>query len=481
MRGFTSFAVAGLVATALVAPPASAQQRSAADPAPSASGADFNLDGFEDVVTGLPDRTVDGQAAAGAVQVIFGGGKGSVLITQNSPDVPDEAEAGDRFGHAVTTWYSPYDDYPNLVVGAPGESVEDAAGAGRIFVFQGHAGGLYLTGYTYDQDSGGVPGTAEAGDNFGWSLSGNIGGGGYRYGTLAIGSPGEDAKYADTGSVYLIGNERIRVFDQDSPGIPGAQEKGDRFGWSVSILRDVLVVGVPYEAIGSVAGAGLVQVLTVRRPGTPNTDWPKPQSVVNLDQSMSGVAGVPESGDHFGWSVSIASEEGGESSDYDFAVGVPDEDIGSVANAGGVHEYELEDPYADTSPAWSEFLAVNQGSARVPGTVETGDRFGSTVDEFTTVWGTTALTVASAGEGTDGQVGAVPAIHVFSRQLHGGGAAWVRAGKYTVPGGETLSTVHLEGGPENLRIAAPDASRIIGVPWENVLYGQSSPLVVYTA
>ncbi|GIG68124.1 FG-GAP repeat protein [Phytomonospora endophytica] len=479
MRGFTSIAVAGLVATALVAPPASASF-SAADPAPTAAGADFNLDGFEDVVTGLPDYTVDGQAAAGAVQVILGGGEGSFLITQNTEGVPDEAEAGDRFGQSVTAWYSPYDNYPNLVVGVPGESVGDKAGAGMIHVFQGHAGGIFLDGYTYDQDSGGMPGVAEAGDMFGWSLSGNIGGGGYRYGTLAIGAPGEDDNAVDAGSVYLIGNERIKVFSQDTAGIPGTQEKGDRFGWSVSILRDVLVVGVPYESIGSVAGAGLVQVFTVRRSATPNTDWPKPQPVVNLDQSMSGVAGVPETGDHFGMSVSIASEEGGESTDYDFAVGVPDEDIGSVANAGGVHEYELEDPYADSSPAWSEHMAVNQGSTGVPGKVETGDRFGSTVDAFTTVWGTTALTVASAGEGTDADIGTVPAIHVFSRQLHGGGAAWVRAGKYTVPGGETLSTVHLEGGPETLRIAAPDSTRILGVPWENVLYGQHSPLVVHS-
>ncbi|MEV0643753.1 hypothetical protein AB0I28_00680 [Phytomonospora sp. NPDC050363] len=481
MRGLTTLTAAGLIATTLVATPAASAHRpaAAADQPPIAAGADFNQDGYADVVTGLPDTAVNGRAKAGAVQVIYGGGAGSVVITQDSTDVPDEAEAGDLFGKAVTVWYSPYDNYPNLVVGAPGESVGTAAAAGQVFVFQGGPDGLVLGGYTYNQDSGGVPGTAEAGDQFGWSLSGGEPGGGFRYGTLAIGSPGEDHNATNSGSVTLIGNERVRVVHQDSPGIPGKQENGDRFGWSVAILRDVLVVGVPYESIGSVAGAGLVQIMTVRREDTPNTDWPKPQKVADLDQGKAGVSGVPETGDHFGMSVALASGEGGESSDYSVTVGVPDESIGSVARAGGMHAFHLEDPYGDLHPNLLQNMSVNQNSAGVPGVAETGDRFGSSVDAVTNVYGTVVHTVGSDGEVTDGQIGSSDAIHVFSLQLTG--AAWVRPGRYGIAGGETLGTGHLNGDGSRLYIAAPTAGRIIAVPWENIFYGAGETIEVYEA
>jgi len=482
MHGLTSLATAGLIATALVAPPVQAQSPNAAalDHPPLSTGADFNLDGFPDVVTSIPgNRDGEGLPNDGAVRVIYGGGKGEVYITQDSPGVPDVGEAGDLFGQALTTWYSPYDDYPNLVVGAPGEAVGTQVAAGQITVFPGGPDGLSLNGYLYNQDSPGVPGVAETGDRFGWSLSGGEPGGWFNYGTLAIGAPGEDDNAVDAGSVTLIGNEQIKVVHQDSPGIPGSQEKGDRFGYSVTLLRDVLVVGVPYESIGSVAGAGLAQVMTVRRSDVPNPDWPKPQPMVNLDQGTPGVSGTPETGDHFGWSVSLATAEGEIDTRYDLTVGVPDESIGSVPRGGGVQAFELDDPFDDRSPDWAEHLSTNQDKPGVPGVVEEGDRFGSSVDAVKGVYGL-VHTVGSDGEFTDAEIGrSRSAIHVFSGEVFG--AVWVRAGLCNIPADEVLRTNHLSVDGTHLYVAASGDERILGVPWRNILFGTSDPLVVLIA
>jgi hypothetical protein len=64
------------------------------------------------------------------------------------------------------------DGYADLAVGVPSEDVGGAADAGGVNVLHGSSGGLSTTGSQwFDQNTSGVVGSAEAGDEFGHVLA----------------------------------------------------------------------------------------------------------------------------------------------------------------------------------------------------------------------------------------------------------------------------------------------------------------------
>ncbi|HXJ66142.1 MAG TPA: FG-GAP repeat protein [Actinomycetota bacterium] len=72
------------------------------------SGADFNDDGFADVVVGIPKENLGTAIDAGAANVVFGGSSGpqgtspdDQFLIQDSTSVKDEVEALDIFGGAL--------------------------------------------------------------------------------------------------------------------------------------------------------------------------------------------------------------------------------------------------------------------------------------------------------------------------------------------------------------------------------------------
>ncbi|WP_128380797.1 FG-GAP-like repeat-containing protein [Streptomyces cavernae] len=108
---------------------------------------DFNGDGYRDLAIGAPGATVAGQSKAGAVSVVYGGSAGADpakyrLITQNTSGVPGGAEAGDAFGTAVASADLNTDGYADLVVGAPGEDVYGDTNDGTVVIVWGGAAGL---------------------------------------------------------------------------------------------------------------------------------------------------------------------------------------------------------------------------------------------------------------------------------------------------------------------------------------------------
>ncbi|MFI7340927.1 FG-GAP repeat domain-containing protein [Streptomyces sp. NPDC050085] len=133
---------------------------------------DFDNDGFDDLAVGD-----DFAGTRGAVHVLYGSKNGPDtfrplgLITQNTPGVPGNEEAGDYFGRALGAGDTDGDGYDDLAVGAAGEDLGTTTDAGTVVVLRGGAGGLSGTGATaYDQDTPDITGAPEKGDAFGSSV-----------------------------------------------------------------------------------------------------------------------------------------------------------------------------------------------------------------------------------------------------------------------------------------------------------------------
>jgi hypothetical protein len=201
---------------------------------------DLNADARDDVAVGVPSETI-GTTSAGAVNVLYGSGSGltdtgNQLWSQNSIDVKDAAEAGDRLGAALTTRDLDGDGDDDLAAGAPGESVGTTATAGGVNVILGFGGGLSATGNQFwSQNSAGISETAEAGDSFGAALvADDLNGDGRD--DLAVGVPAESIGTLAAGGLNLIygaaggltstGNQ---LWSQDSPNVQETAEAGDRF------------------------------------------------------------------------------------------------------------------------------------------------------------------------------------------------------------------------------------------------------------
>ncbi|MEI5103828.1 FG-GAP repeat protein [Streptomyces sp. PmtG] len=137
----TAAATAAVAAAGLLVPLAGT---AAAAPAPAAKDtADFNGDGYGDVVIATPDATVNGVKKAGHVAVLYGSKDGVAggrkqLLSQASAKVPGEPEERDRFGGAQDTGDLDGDGYTDLVVGVPGENEQ----RGLMTVLWGGRGGL---------------------------------------------------------------------------------------------------------------------------------------------------------------------------------------------------------------------------------------------------------------------------------------------------------------------------------------------------
>ena len=178
---------------------------------------DFNGDGRADLAIGVPYEDVDGNDDAGAVHVFQGTSNGlspnfDPMFTQDSPNVAGGEEANDRFGYALSAGDFNGDGKMDLAIGVPGEDLPGGDDAGTVSVFMGTAGGLSTAGDPgFDQDSNGVPGQAEGGDHFGWSLCAGDFNGDHRA-DLVVGVPDENLNgFTDAGTVDIF------------YGAPGAQ------------------------------------------------------------------------------------------------------------------------------------------------------------------------------------------------------------------------------------------------------------------
>ncbi|MFE6409975.1 FG-GAP-like repeat-containing protein [Streptomyces sp. NPDC057837] len=137
---------------------------------------DLNKDGHADIVVGrtFDDEDADLPAKGGAVIVVYGGPGGAsttrkpVWINQDTAGVPGAGEWRDGMGSALSIGDTNGDGYQDVVTGLPGEDLEGLTDAGSVLVLRGSANGLTGTGArAFTQNTAGVPGTAEQGDRFG--------------------------------------------------------------------------------------------------------------------------------------------------------------------------------------------------------------------------------------------------------------------------------------------------------------------------
>nr|AFB35615.1 EsmT3 [Streptomyces antibioticus] len=154
--------------------------------------------------------------------------------------------------------------------------------------------------------------------------------------------PGGDTEMVDDpGTVKIYygspagpSQTRTRTFTQESAGVPGASEKNDHFGARLS-AGDAngdgypdLAVGVPGEAIGSVAKAGATVLLKGGGAGLTGT------GAQAFHQDTPDVPGVAEKNDVFGASLRLLDVTGDGKADL--TVSAPGEDLGTVRNGGAV-------------------------------------------------------------------------------------------------------------------------------------------------
>ncbi|MFC7307433.1 FG-GAP and VCBS repeat-containing protein [Streptomyces monticola] len=152
----------------------------------------------------------------------------------------------------------------------PGGVVENLPyDAGTVKVLYGTASGPSTTRTTtLTQNSAGVPGASEDGDQFGAALAaGDANGDGYA--DIAVGIPYEDLAGAanggkDAGSTVLLrggasglSGTGARAYHQDTADVPGVAEAGDRFGAAVALpAGQGLVAGAPGEDTASGTDSG---------------------------------------------------------------------------------------------------------------------------------------------------------------------------------------------------------------------------------
>ncbi|MGA4840624.1 FG-GAP repeat protein [Streptomyces sp. G45] len=192
------------------------------------------------------------------------------------------------------------DGYTDLVTG---NATEDYTGGSFAVRYGGE--GKFSAPVVYDQDSARVPGAAEPGDRFGAALSvGDVTGDGKA--DLAVGAPGENVDgIPGTGSVVLLpgaarGFAQGRAWHQQTPGVPGVAEAGDRFGSSLR-LKDInkngkadLAVAASGEDIGSgPSGADAGAVWSLRGSAAGLTT----SKATSFNGSDFGIGGA---GRHFG-------------------------------------------------------------------------------------------------------------------------------------------------------------------------------------
>jgi hypothetical protein len=342
---------------------------------------DFDGDGFADLAVGVWRENVGAAANGGAVNVLYGTtggltGNGSQFFTQDSPGVSGVVEPDDEVGLALGAGDFNRDRFLDLAVGAPGEDYGAADRGGAVNLLPGSAGGLTGNGsQLLTQNSPGVPGVAELGDNFGSAVAvGDFGGDGFV--DLAVGGAEDVGTAEDAGAINVLPGSAggltgtgSQLFTRESPGVPGSAQQNDGFGFISLAVGDFdgdgaadLAAGV--AGLSAIPGAGAVVAL----PGSAGGLTGAGSQLFSQDSP-----GVPDSAEfRDGFGSALAAGAFDADSFVDLAVGVLGETVDSFEFAGAVNVL----PGSADGLTGSGSQLFTQDSPGVPGGVEFDDFFG---------------------------------------------------------------------------------------------------------
>ena len=235
----------------------------------SIAAGDFDGDEFDDLVIGVYGEDVLGEAAAGAVQIIYGGfsglGTNDEILTQFD-GLNGVEEAGDNFGYSVAVGNFNGDDYDDLLVGAYREDLEGdgVTDAGGIHIIYGANNGLTTEGdQNFHQNSSGVQDVAEDQDRFGEVVAaGDVNYDGFD--DVIVGVPNEQLFGNGAGAFHILyGTEGGVSTANDVLEI--ANSAGNDMGEAMVVgnfgNQERLAIGIPGEdSVDSEDDTGMVTV-----------------------------------------------------------------------------------------------------------------------------------------------------------------------------------------------------------------------------
>lgn len=451
---------------------------------------DFNCDGVEDIAVADPEASVGGDAKAGLVRLVYGGGKGTAEINQDLDWVPGGSEANDLFGQAIDTVDYNEDGCTDLAVGTPGENLGDAVDAGMADILYGAPGGLGTgatknTHFEQAAGNGSISASApETGDLMGQAMVAGTTAAGEPF--LVIGTPGESlGSAAKAGEAFYVrGGTNVSVH-QDRLDVPGAVEPNDGFGAVIAADANHLVIGAPNENISGDDAAGNLAVFS----HTLNSEK-RPTPLFGLDQDLDTVSGGAEAGDRFGASLGLAPYRpsgAATANESILAVGSP----GEALNVNGVSKAEAGMVQTFRVTAAGTYTQLNgyssgTGDDDVSGTSEAGDHFGATLSLVNTAPRevSTVATMKMAVGLPDEAIGSETssgAVHVFSLLgAPGANDKWIESGDGDgIPGAPKAkqylgSSLHFTG--THLYVGMPYGPSAYGalyaLPMSNVTLGE---------
>lgn len=230
-----------------------------AAPDPSPNG----FFGFSVAISSSKDIAVVGayeQNGVGAA-FVFNASTGKLITSLSSPN----ARTNGFFGLSVAI------SGDNALIGAPGEIVT-YTDAGHAYLFNAMSGALLDTFASLNSQTDGF---------FGWSvsISGNL---------VVIGAPGEIANgNPSAGKTYLINTKTDSFTTLTSPNV----QRDGEFGWSVSVLGKLALVGAPNETVGGDSSAGRSYLFNTNT-GSLNTTLTSPNPQANQEYGTSVSLGI---------------------------------------------------------------------------------------------------------------------------------------------------------------------------------------------
>ncbi|GGZ37642.1 hypothetical protein GCM10010387_34780 [Streptomyces inusitatus] len=443
---------------------------------------DFNGDGVRDTAIADPEATIGTHQRAGKIIIVYGAGKGTLELSQETTGVPGAAEPNDQYGHTLAGYDANSDGCADLVVGTPYEDIGTEADSGQVHIIFGSPAGLNGDKPVTEHIQGAgksLGGGAEAGDWTGYALTAGKTSSGSPY--LVIGAPGESiGTLQDAGHFFYVHGTAQTVVSvnqgTDTGGaVPGDVETDDRFGASLAATPTHFAVGTPGEALERTTFAGGVALFSHALV----SGHPKP--LFGISQDHAGVSNPKEPGDGFGTALAMIpyrTSGTGTPTDSLLAVGIPGEDLSTTVDAGAVQVFRVNAAGAFTEQSW-----IDQNTSEVEQRSQAGDFFGQRLAAVNTSPNTAAtgatvrLAIGVPGKQSSGEHRDKGGVQIVPLDGPPGASdSWIDPG-YGIPGTPTVSRLagmSLAATPTMLYVGMPygpvEGHAVHGFPW-NVTTG----------